>query len=74
MCAHDNFQGPGSTDSPSISGSTQSISPPTTSTRSGMRASEWVKSLQLKTPSKTEYQGETTTAEDSAKKKKKHSR
>ena len=69
-----NFQDGETTDSPSISGSTQSVSPPTTSTGPGVKASDWVRSLQLKTPSKSESQEETITAEDSAKKKKKHSR
>lgn len=52
----------------------QNSTSPVTQTGSGLKASDWVKSLQLKTPSKAKCEGEKLEPEDSAKKKKKHSK
>ncbi|XP_053402676.1 DNA repair-scaffolding protein-like [Mercenaria mercenaria] len=54
--------------------SSQNSTSPDTQTCTGVKASDWLKSLQLKTPSKSDYQGEKLEPEDSAKKRKKHSK
>ena len=52
--------------------SSQNSTLPLTST--GVKGSDWVKSLQLKTPSKSESQADKPEIEDSAKKRKKRTK